>query len=328
MRCCQEYARAAAGLPPIEPGMPEPAGTGLTRRTFVLRSAGLGLTVYGLGRLRAFEMGVAEAQAAPPATALLTVYLEGGADGLSVLAPVADPRYRRLRPTLAVSGGHPFDEDPRLEWHPAAAPLAALHAEGKLTALPAAGYADADQSHFTSRHFWEVGALDSGLRTGWLGRLIDAVGSPENPMQGISLDGHLSPALASARNPVAAIAQPEDAGFWTPGTWGPAEELAIPTISAIGRALQGSPDPALAQAASAAAFAGTVRDALARFGSDGKPAYAPAVAYPRADDEFPRQLAGFAAMLGANLPIRAAAVHAPGAWDTHADQAEVLTRNL
>ena len=40
-------AEAGRGLPEIEPGMPLPAGTGLTRRSFVSRSAGLALAVYG-----------------------------------------------------------------------------------------------------------------------------------------------------------------------------------------------------------------------------------------------------------------------------------------
>ena len=35
--CCAEHARAGAGLPAIEPGMPTPAGTGLSRRSFLLR---------------------------------------------------------------------------------------------------------------------------------------------------------------------------------------------------------------------------------------------------------------------------------------------------
>ena len=49
--CCTEHARASAGLPAIEPGMPEPAGTGLSRRSLLLRAAGLGLAVYGAGKL-------------------------------------------------------------------------------------------------------------------------------------------------------------------------------------------------------------------------------------------------------------------------------------
>src|SRR3954469_1375940 len=240
--CCTEHGRAAragAGLPAIEAGMPEPAGTGLSRRTLLLRAAGLGLAVYGAGKLAnlpAFEAGVAQAASAPPGTVLLNVFLEGGADGLSVLAPVGDPLYRRLRPTLAVDGGRPFAEDSRLEWHPAASALADLHAEGKVSVLPAVGYSHPDQSHFTSRHFWEVGALDPHLRTGWVGRVLDVIGSPDNPLQGVSLDGQLSPTLAAARNPVAAVDKPEDVGFWTPGAWGPADALAAQAFPAMGRA--------------------------------------------------------------------------------------------
>jgi uncharacterized protein (DUF1501 family) len=189
--CCTEHARAAAGLPAIDASMPEPAGTGLSRRSFLLRSAGL--------------------------------------------APVGDPAYRRLRPTLAVSDGRAFAEDSRLAWHPAASALADLHGEGKVSVLPAVGYTNADQSHFTSRHFWEVGALDPHLRTGWLGRVLDRIGSPDNPLQGVSLDGQLSPTLATARNPVAA--KPEDSGFWTPGAWGVAEDLALTAFTNIGHIL-------------------------------------------------------------------------------------------
>jgi uncharacterized protein (DUF1501 family) len=331
MDCCDEHARASAGLPAIEAGMPEPAGTGLSRRSFLLRSAGLGLAVYGAGALAKaplFETGVAQAQAAGPGTVLLSVFMDGGVDSLSLLAPVGDPRYRALRPTLAVDGGRGFSEDSRLAWHPSAGALADLHAEGKVSVLPAVGYTNADQSHFTSRHFWEVGALDPHLRTGWLGRVLDRVGSPDNPLQGVSLDGQLSPTLATARNPVAAINKPEDSGFWTPGAWGSAEDLAVPAFTNIGHALRGSSDPAVAQAAQAAAFAGGVRDALAPLGADGKPTYTPAAAYPESSDNFPKRLAGFAAMLGAGLPVRAASINAPGAYDTHANQASSLPKNL
>ena len=104
MDCCTEHARASAGLPAIEPGMPEPAGTGLSRRSLLLRGAGLGLAVYGAGKLAqlpAFETGVAAAQGAGPNTVLLNVFMDGGVDSLSLLAPVGDPHYRKLRPTLA-----------------------------------------------------------------------------------------------------------------------------------------------------------------------------------------------------------------------------------
>jgi uncharacterized protein (DUF1501 family) len=166
---CDECSRAdvlravaGRGLPAIEPGMPHPAGTGLTRRGFVARSLGLALTVYGAGRLGLFDEGIAAAASTQQGPILVTVFLQGGADSLSLLYPDGDPLYRRLRPRLAVSGGTVFAEDDRLWWHPALQPLAQLHGEGKVTVLPAVGYDHPDQSHFTSRHFWEVGRPTRG----------------------------------------------------------------------------------------------------------------------------------------------------------------------
>ena len=116
--CCDDFSRAqalkraaaAAGdaVAPREPGAPAPAGRGLDRRQFLMRSAGLALTVYGATRLplAAFEEGVAAA--AGPDRVLVSVFMAGGIDSLSVLAPVGDPNYRKLRPKLALGGlgGH------------------------------------------------------------------------------------------------------------------------------------------------------------------------------------------------------------------------------
>ena len=112
---------------------------------------------------RALDHGIAQALAAGPSdTVLVSVFLDGGIDSLSVLFPHGDPDYRRLRPKLALpDSGLVFPEDPRLRWHPSAAAFHTLHAEGKLLVLPAVGYTNADQSHFTSRHYWEVGDTDS-----------------------------------------------------------------------------------------------------------------------------------------------------------------------
>jgi uncharacterized protein (DUF1501 family) len=310
---------------------PAPAGTGLSRRSLLLRGAGVAAAVYGLGRTGAFDAGIARAQAAPPQSVLVSVFLDGGCDGLSVLAPVGDPAYRRLRPTLGLRDGQgsAFAEDDRLRWHPAAASLAALHGEGKVSVLPAVGYDHPDQSHFVSRHFWEVGALDAGLRTGWLGRVLDHVGSDDNPLQGLSIGDSLAPSLATSRVPVAAVDAPEDFGFWMPGAWGPPADLAGHAFAGAGRALMGSRDGAVAAAARAAAFAGGVRDAVRPLGVDGKATYRPLARYPTSsEDPFPRRLAGLAAMLGAGLPIRTAAVAGPGVYDTHADQAQTLPGNL
>jgi uncharacterized protein (DUF1501 family) len=340
--CCNEFSRssllrqavaeAGAGLPAIEPGMPIPAGTGLDRRSFVLRSAGMALAVYGAGALRLplFEDGVLEAAAAAPAQpVLVSVFLDGGVDSLSLLAPVADPDYRRLRPKLALpDSGLAFTEDARLRWHPSAASLRTLHLEGKLTVLPTIGYTDADQSHFTSRHYWEVGATNPGLRTGWLGRYLDRAGRPDNPLQGLSLDGELAPPLATKRAPVAALRGADQYRFWAPGVWGDVEREMLETLAPLGNA-RGRGDRALTAIGNTSTQAARLRNQLGVFnGSQNGNRFGSPVAYPEHRSSFPQRLAGLAAMLAAGLPLRCVALRAYGMYDTHADQPDALAQSL
>jgi uncharacterized protein (DUF1501 family) len=337
--CCNEFSRssllrraaaeAGSGLPAIEPGMPLPAGTGLDRRSFVARSVGLALAVYGAGSLRlpVLENGILEAASAAPPTApiLVSVFLDGGVDTLSLLSPVGDPDYRKLRPKLALAdSGLRVVGDDRLRWHPSTPSFKTLHDEGKLTLVPAVGYRDADQSHFTSRHYWEVGATNPGLRTGWLGRYLDRVGSADNPLQGLSLDGELAPSLATGRVPVAALRGADEYSFWAPGVWGEVNDRMLDAIGSLG-ATRGSRDRALATAGEVALQSDRLRRQLAPFKSAGLVSPVP---YPKHSSDFPERLAGLAAMLAAGLPLRVVALNAFGMYDTHSEQPEQLAEAL
>jgi uncharacterized protein (DUF1501 family) len=335
-----EAARAAAGrgLPSIEPGQPAPAGTGMSRRALLGRASGLALAVYGASHLPLAQLEDSVAHAAAPAaapggTVLVSVFLGGGLDGLGLLAPVGDPQYRKLRSGLLIGDeARPFREDDRLRWHPAAEPLRELHEQGVLSVLPAIGYANPDQSHFTSRHYWEVGSLDHRGTTGWMGRLLDRVGDDEHPLQGLSLDGTLSPALATSRVPVAAVADPSEYSFWAHQVWGDVDDLMRESAARIGRAHAASGDPALAVAGRVAQRSMALYDQLGpvrpKDGEQGAADASP-VRYPTAQDSsFPEKLRALAAMLGAGLPLRCVAVDGPGQYDTHDRQAPTLQRNL
>jgi len=324
-------AAAGRGLPAIEPGMPDPAGTGLDRRSFLLRGAGLAMSVYGASKLGLdqHEAGVAQAAGGPSAPVLVSVFLPGGLDSLSLLAPVGDPRYATLRPTLKLNAGDgtTFAEDSRLMWHPSAAGLAQLHAEGKVSVFPAVGYDHPNQSHFTSRHFWEVGALDTGGTRGWMGRYLDVAGTLDNPLQGMALSASLAPALATAKVPVAAISKPSDYSFplGNVDTW-----LKGPTLAAYGKmGAAGGGDDALAYARSAVTQSDGVRQSLGAFVTpDGKPGFSSPVTYPSAGGDLPARLSALAAMLAGGLPIRCVAVEGAGSYDTHSNQTATLTANV
>ena len=324
-------AQAGKGLPGIEPGMPIPAGTGLTRREFVSRTAGLALAVYGGAALsgKAFDYGIARAASDAVSTqkTLVTVFFNGGVDGLSVLFPAGDPRYYSLRPNLALAqtAGRPFTEDGRLRWHPGANGLATLHDEGKVSVIPAVGYDNSNQSHFTSRHYYEVGGTDASLRTGWLGRYLDHVGTQDNPLQGLTLDVAMHPSIATATVPVATLAAADQYTF-APGAGlppHPLEASILQEAANIGAAHAKSGDAGLATAGKIAYDShhlyyglGAVRNG---FNSP--------VGYPSSADPFPRRLAGLAAMLAAGLPVSVVGLTF-GHFDTHAGQAGVLQRDL
>ena len=259
---------------------------------------------------------------------LVSVFLPGGADSLSVLYPVLDPDYKRLRPKLALpeSAGTAFAEDDRLHWHPSLTPFATLHGEGKVSVMPAVGYTHPDQSHFTSRHFWEVGATDARLSTGWMGRYLDHAGTKDNPLQGLSLEDQLQPSLASAKVPVAAVAGPDDYGFYAPGVWGEVEDRMLQTLAPLGARRS---DPFLepgGQGGTPSRTSSAVSSRRSRRGA--RTASAAPSPYPKSDDSFPHRLAGLAAMLGAGLPLHCVALTAPGEYDTHSDQPQALADGL
>jgi uncharacterized protein (DUF1501 family) len=342
--CCDDFtrshllrasvARAGAGLPITELGMPAPAGTGLTRRSMLLRSSGLALAVYGAGRMltpEAFETAVAEA--AGGQKVLISIFMDGGVDALSLLAPSTDARYVALRPTLALApgAGWAFEADPRLRWHPSASGLKELWDDAGcgVAVAPAIGYASPNQSHFTSRHFWEVGATDPLASTGWLGRYLDRVGHPDVPIQGISLDGTLSPQLATSSVAVSATGNLGDYRFSAGGVWGQMETRMRSAQAALGTLAAGDPVTAQARQAMSNA-AGLARD-LASVGTGAPPDGA---GYPAAASTFKTRLQGIARLLattdgsGNSLPLRCVTVNAAGGYDTHSNQAAGLSSGL
>src|SRR5215211_3827787 len=271
---CKEHSRAAFmreaaagnGLRPIEPGMPMPAGTGLSRRAFLARSSGLALAVFGGSALapRAFEEGIADAMgAARDNTVLVSVFLDGGLDTLALLAPVADATYQALRPTLkmAPDAAFAFRDDARLQWHSAASPLKTLHEADKLCVIPAIGYSSPNQSHFTSRHFYEVGELNESGQIGWLGRWLDRNGRMDNPLQGLVARHDAGARAGRVERPVASVASPTNFALGSDGVGATMRSAMNQTYGALGR-LPAS-DPALAQARGAAAQVVGIQERLA-----------------------------------------------------------------
>ena len=260
----------------------------------------VGLRRSGLAP-RQFEEGIAAGRGGRPSQpVLVSIFMEGGWDALSVLAPVREAEVQRTAPhararTKARAGvhrGRKPDVAPagRRGWRQ-------LHAEGKVAVFPAIGYDPPDESHFTSRHYWEVASSTRRRAPGWMGRYLDVAGDAGNPLQGLSLDYSLAPALATATRARRGglVARPTT----TCGPTGCGEPLTAPTLDAFGAlgalsraspALRPGPRRrATTRASSATQIAPFVEH-------EGKPGYTSPVTYPRGD-EFPQRLAVLAAML-------------------------------
>jgi uncharacterized protein (DUF1501 family) len=195
--------------------------------------------------------------------------------------------------------------------------------------LPAVGYTDANQSHFTSRHFWEVGATQADLLTGWMGRYLDLAGSPDNPLQGLCLDESLQPSLATASMPVAAIDSASSYSFYARDVWGAPQELMYNCFDALGQVGTRSGDAAMSQSGRAALMSNTLRRQLAPFqpSSEG-PAPALPAGYPSSADKLPARMAAIAQLLAGGLPLRCVTVSTESVFDTHDSQVTAFNSGL
>lgn len=146
-----------------------------------------------------------------PERVLVVVQLSGGNDGLDTVIP-GDGRYHDLRPTLAVA-----DADvvalaglTGFGLHPKLAPLGPWWDKGRLAVVEGIGIPGQTRSHFSALDTWWRGTVDGQAHTGWLGRWLDAVGDPSDPLRAISL-GAGSPALLGERATSTVVFDP--AGF-------------------------------------------------------------------------------------------------------------------
>src|SRR3954469_16294356 len=266
----------------------------LTRRQIIGRGLAAGLAVYAAQAMpltRVLEAASAEAQAAPNAPILVSIFLPGGCDLLDTIVPQSQyGQYADLRPSLKLSGDIPALAGTGLGLNPAFATgtgggVKGLYDSGKVGFLPGIDYANPDLSHFHSRHFWETGLVTQNAASGWLGRYLDRNGSGDNPLQGVSMSNALSPVLRTGGAPVAAVSSPDSAQFWIPDVWGKSFDDAMSAWAAM--ASRGASSPGETAALGSARMAKEVADRLKPYQKDddaGTDPLASTVIYPKDND--------------------------------------------
>ena len=118
---------------------------------------------------------------------LVVLYLSGGNDALSTLIPYTDPQYYARRPSIAIPAanvlqigtdraGNALGLNPRLSG------LKSIFDQGRLAIIQRTGYPNSSRSHFLGTDIWSTGDPGSPDGTGWLGRYLDTLPSPVDPL--------------------------------------------------------------------------------------------------------------------------------------------------
>jgi uncharacterized protein (DUF1501 family) len=283
----------------------------MTRREFV-RGGVTAFTVSFAAPRFLSDLALAQG---PQARNLVVLYLSGGNDALSTVIPYTDAQYYARRPTLAVpaasvlqigsdSGGHPLGLHPRLTG------LRSIFNAGRLAVLQRTGYANSSRSHFEGTDIWATADPSSPSGFGWLGRYLDRLPPPVDPLTGWSTAGSVPRVLQARTTAVPAIPNAQTYAFASPNG-GADAALARDAATRIASHLPvDRPHLSLVHATAQAAFA--TLDRVAQVG-----AYRPSVTYP--NNGLGLALRTVAGAMVRQVGTRVFFVQT-GGYDTHAGQ--------
>jgi len=150
---------------------------------------------------------------------LVVIFLRGAADGLTLVAPVADDNYHKFRPRLAVEKEDAVPLDGTFGLHPNLRALEAAWKEGDLAIMHGAGGESDTRSHFEAQDLMEHGGPVAG---GWLGRFLRTRGPSQSPLAAVAISPTLPESLSGAPS-AAAVESLRDFGI-TPGRKGARKE--------------------------------------------------------------------------------------------------------
>ncbi len=147
------------------------------------------------GGVTAFTFGFAAPQAicdiafaqGSAARNIVVVYLSGGNDSLSTIIPYRDANYTTRRPTIAIPAANVLQigadsSGVELGLHPRLTGLKSIFDAGRLAVIQRTGYANQSRSHFTGFDIWGTASTSNTSGTGWLGRYLDRLPAPVNPL--------------------------------------------------------------------------------------------------------------------------------------------------
>ena len=286
----------------------------LSRRQFIAGSAMVGATVISpLFPAWLPKVVLAESEDTTR-DVIVSIFLRGGADGLSLCVPFNDPAYYTGRPTIAIprpdstATNKGIALDNFFAFPQAMAGLFPAFQAMNLLVVHATGSVDNSRSHFDAQRFMEVGKpRDPSIVTGWLGRhLASAAPMRTNaPLRALGLSSGLAKQLVGGPKTLP-IADPPN--FAIGG--------AVATRTERANWLRADYTTSAEPTRSAAIDALNTIDLLRLINFTG---YAPANGAVYPNSSFGRGLRSSAALIKADIGVEAIQIDL-GGWDTHSNQ--------
>lgn len=281
----------------------------LDRRQFLGRGAGL--AAFALAPAWLPKVVFAESDSSSR-DVIVAVFMRGGGDGLTLVAPFGESAYYDLRPSLAVpppdssSPNRALDLDGFFGLPKAMRALMPAYNAGDLLLAHACGLNSGTRSHFEAMHFMEVGRGDpaASLFTGWLGRHLAATAptTAGAALRAVGIGAGLQRSLVGAPK---ALPIQELAGFGLDGR----RETRTQRQEALEEMYAAFTNPLRTSAGDTF----KAIDLLKRIGFNG---YQPGggARYPETD--YGIALKSTAALIKADVGVEAVAIDLDG-WDTH-----------
>ena len=183
----------------------------LTRRVFLRGSA---IAMIGMGHAPMWLARAAAAEGKRRKT-LVAIFMRGAADGLNIVAPFGDPRYREVRPTLGLQPPRPQDEnqnngpfgavidlDGKFGLHAGLRPFKELWDKKQLAIVEATGSPDPSRSHFDAQDYMESGTPGK-TGNGWLNRALGDPGADASALRAVALSNRVPRTLRGEYEAVA-----------------------------------------------------------------------------------------------------------------------------
>jgi len=184
----------------------------LTRRIFLRGSA---VVMAGMGAVPSWLARAASVEGEKRKT-LVVIFQRGAADGLNIVVPFSEKRYRDLRPTIAITAptgqtnpngqpmnGAAIDLDGRFALNGAMQPLKTLWDKGQLAVVEATGSPDSSRSHFDAQDYMESGTSGKTLGDGWLNRALPPPNAETSPVRAVSMGNQVARTLRGERDAIA-----------------------------------------------------------------------------------------------------------------------------